>query len=285
MFDAFDSRVVETTGAAIHIEDGGDGPPLALLHGYPQTHVAWHEVAPALTDQFSVVVPDLRGYGDSVGPEHPDTTDYSNRTMALDIVEVMEQLGHERFALAGHDRGGRVAYRLALDHPDRVSRLAVLDMVPNVEKLDRFTPEMAEAAFHWFLLAQPAPLPERLVGHDPAFFIDTMFDRWTSEGTLEPDALAEYRRCFCDEDTIRAICADYRAGLGIDVEHDRTDREQGRRIECPVLSLWGVDGKSDLRPVWERWATDVTGTGLECGHFLMEEAPAATRGHLVEFFA
>ncbi|MFC7133265.1 MULTISPECIES: alpha/beta fold hydrolase [Salinibaculum] len=284
MFEDFDTRVVETSDAEIHLRLGGDGPPLVLVHGYPQTHVAWHAVAPALAEQFSVVVPDLRGYGDSIGPDEPTTADYSNRAMGRDIVELMGRLGYDRFGLAGHDRGGRVAYRLALDHPDRVDRLAVLDMVPNVEKLDRFTPEMAEAAFHWFLLAQPSPLPERLIGNDPAFFIDTMFERWAGDGVLSPDAIAEYRRCFCEDDTIRAICADYRAGLSLDVEHDRQDREQGRQIACPVLSLWGTDGKSDLRPVWERWADDVTGAGIDSGHFIMEEAPEETRRHLADFF-
>lgn len=285
MFEGFERGRIETDGAEINLRYGGDGPPLLLLHGFPQTHVAWHEVAPRLAEQCSVVVADLRGYGDSTGPPEPETADYSNRAMARDMVASMARLGYDRFALAGHDRGGRVAYRLALDHPEAVSKLAVLDMVPNVEKVDRFTVEMATAAYHWFFLAQPAPLPERLIGSDPEFFLDTLLDRWTGDGVLAPAAVEEYRRCFATASVVRAICADYRAGLSIDVDHDRADREAGNRIGCPVLSLWGSRGKSDLGSVWAHWADDVTATGVDCGHFLMEEAPAETARRLEAFLA
>lgn len=288
MFDSFERRRIDVDDATIALELGGDGPPLALLHGYPQTHVAWHEVAPALAERFTVVAPDLRGYGDSMGPADPTAADYSNRAMARDVVAVMKSLGFEQYHVAGHDRGARVGYRHALDHPDRVRRLAVLDITPTLEKAESIGYELARRSFHWLFLAQPHPFPETLIGHDPAFFLEYLLDNWAGlRDALDPAAVEEYRRCFRQESVVRASCEDYRAGLSVDLDHDRASRDAGERIECPLLVLWA--GKTATTPeglldIWERWGTDVRGGPLDCGHFLMEEAPNATLGELESFF-
>jgi haloacetate dehalogenase len=289
MFDGFTRETVTTGGGRLHLVRGGAGPPVLLLHGYPQSHVAWHRVAPALAGAFTVVAADLPGYGDSTGPD-PDGQPqaYAKRATAAAMVEAMRTLGFSRFAVAGHDRGGRVAYRMALDHPARVSRLAVLDIIPTLDMLEMTDRWLAFANYHWFFLAQPHPLPERLIGSDPDFYLERTVERWLGRpGGIELAALAEYRRCFRKASTIRAVCEDYRAGLGLDVEHDRADRAAGRRIACPVLVLWaaqGTDGKA-LEPlaVWGRWAERVTGHPIAAGHFLMEEAPEATAHALLGF--
>ncbi|MBI4013501.1 MAG: alpha/beta hydrolase [Candidatus Rokubacteria bacterium] len=289
MFDGFARETVTTAGGAIHLVRAGAGPPVLLLHGYPETHAAWHRVAPALARACTVVAADLPGYGDSTGPDpdrHPGA--YAKRAMAATLVEVMQALGFPRFAVAGHDRGGRVAYRLALDHPERVTHLAVLDIVPTLEMAELTDRDLALAAYHWFFLAQPHPLPERLIGGDPDFYLQWTVERWLGRpGGLDPAALAEYRRCFRKPSVIRAACEDYRAGLGLDVEHDRADRAAGRRIGCPVLVLWaaqGTDGKTwDPLAIWRRWGERVTGQPIAAGHFLMEEAPEATGAALLAF--
>ena len=288
MFEGFTEQRIATSGAEIHAVVGGDGPPLALLHGYPQTHVMWHRVAPRLAEAFTVVAPDLRGYGRSSKPPGGDgSANYAKRAMARDVVEVMAALGHDRFLLAGHDRGGRVAYRLALDHPDRVQRLATLDIMPTLEQFDRMDRRGALGAFHWFLLAQPSPLPERLIGGDPVSFLHDMLSRWSGTDAFAPEAMADYERSFGDPETVRATCDDYRAGATIDCDLDAADRDAGRRIACPMLALWGDrrgDRRAVMMEVWERWATDVRGAAIPCGHFLPEEAPSETAAALLDFF-
>ena len=289
MFEGFTERRITTSGAEIHAVVGGDGPPLALLHGYPQTHVMWHRVAPRLAEAFTVVAPDLRGYGRSSKPPGGDgSANYAKRAMARDIVEVMAALGHDRFLLAGHDRGGRVAYRLALDHPDRVQGLATLDIMPTLEQFERMDRRGALGAFHWFLLAQPSPLPERLLGGDPVSFLHDLLSRWSgAESPFAPEAMADYERSFRDPETVRATCDDYRAGATIDCDLDAADRDAGRRIACPMLALWGDRGgdrRAAMMEVWGRWATDLRGAAIPCGHFLPEEAPAETAAALLDFF-
>lgn len=289
MLDGFETADVATQGATVHLAKGGDGPPLLLLHGYPQTHVMWHRVAPRLAERFTVVAPDLRGYGDSPAPEtSADHTPYSKRAMAQDQVDVMAHLGFERFAVVGHDRGARVAYRLALDHPGRVSRLVTLDIVPTHATFAATTMASAMATFHWFFLAQPFDLPERLIGAASDYYLKTMLARWSGSGlaAFAPEALAEYVRCF-DAATIHASCEDYRAGATVDCVLDEADLGR-RRIACPMLALWGTGRRSrhgDVLGEWRKWADDVRGRGLDCGHFLPEEAPEETCRELLDFLA
>lgn len=289
MFDGFATTRIETDGATIHLVKGGDGPPLLLLHGYPQTHVMWHRVAPRLAERFTVVAPDLRGYGDSSAPEAaPDHTTYSKRAMAEDQIEVMRRLGFERFAVMGHDRGARVAYRLALDHPERVERLVTLDIVPTYATFAAMTMASALATFHWYFLAQPYDLPERLIGAAPEYFLKTLLARWSGGGlaVFAPEALAEYVRCF-DEATIHASCEDYRAGATVDYALDEADLGR-RRIACPLLALWGARRRNrhgDVLGEWRKWAEDVRGRALDCGHFLPEEAPEETCAEVIPFLS
>ena len=263
MFEGFAHRFIETPEARICVRHGGSGPPVLLLHGHPQTHVMWHRMAPALAERHTVVCTDLRGYGDSSKPpSDPAHETYSKRAMARDQVAVMQALGFPRFAVVGHDRGGRCAYRMALDRPECVTRLAVLDIVPTGEAFDRADMAFGLGYWHWFFLAQPEPVPEQMIAADPeAFYLrrgDAMFD---------PAALAEYRRCFRDPATIHAMCEDYRAGASIDTALDRADRAAGRRIACPVLALWGARGFLprwyDVLAVWRDWA--VQADGMEIG--------------------
>jgi haloacetate dehalogenase len=283
MFDGFTSATIETDEATIRVRHGGSGPPLLLLHGHPQTHVMWHLVAPRLADHFMVVAADLRGYGESAKPA--TTTDhepYSKRAMGRDQIAVMGQLGFDRFAIAGHDRGGRVAYRLALDHPKRVSKLAVLDIVPTGEAYRRADMAFGLGYWHWFFLAQPAPFPERLIGHDP----DAFYFRG-DRSIFHPEALAAYLRAVHDPATIHAMCEDYRAGATIDYALDEADRGH-RRIACPVLALWGARGALprwyDVLAIWHDWADDVRGRAVDSGHYLAEEAPEETAAELLAFF-
>lgn len=260
---------------------GGSGPPLLLLHGYPMTRAAWLPVAGALAERFTTVIPDLRGYGRSDKPKGDARHErYSKRTMALDQIATMRALGFERFAVAGHDRGGRVAYRLALDHPSVVARLAVLDIVPSAEMWANATAQSAMGAYHWYMLAQPAPLPETLLSGDPEFFIHHTLKSWAAEGfTFDPDALLDYIESFRDPASIHATCEDYRAGWTRDRENDEADRGK-RRITAPLLVIWGRDySVAKARPVetWRAWADDVTGVEVSGGHFQCEEAPAETR--------
>jgi haloacetate dehalogenase len=287
LFPGFRRARIPTRETDIQLVVGGQGPPLLLLHGYPETHACWHRIAPALATRFTVVCPDLRGYGDSGRPASDSShRAYSKRMMAQDQCEVMAQLGFERFAVAGHDRGGRVAYRLALDHPERVTRLAVLDIVPTIETWERLDRTEGLATYHWYFLAQPPDLPERLIGADPDYFLRWTLDTWTGRaGAIDPRAVGEYRRAFRDPDVIRATCEDYRAGATVDVEDDVADRGI-RRIRCPVLVLWGeaaADPGWDPIAIWRSWAPDVRGHGLPSGHFLPEEAPAETLAALEPF--
>lgn len=281
MFDGFSASTVQ----GIRVRVGGEGPPVLLLHGYPQTHAMWHRVAPGLAAAGrTVICPDLRGYGASHKPPAGEGhVNYAKRTMAAELVSVMAELGFDRFNLAGHDRGGRVAYRMALDHPERVLRLATLDIVPTLDTWESLRGTRTLGAWHWPFLAQPAPLPETLIGADPAWFLRTLCGQWAASALEEN--MSVYIDAF-DTDTIRATCDDYRAGATIDVEIDRADRDAGRRISCPLLALWGdpTGTRPALTEIWARWADDVTGRALPCGHFLAEEAPDATLAALDQFF-
>lgn len=284
MFDGFGLSMIDTGEVVIRVRHGGSGPPLLLLHGHPQTHVMWHRVAPLLARSFTLVMPDLRGYGDSgKPPTSPDHEPYSKRAMARDQVAVMRQLGFEQFSVAGHDRGGRCAYRLALDHPERVNKLAVLDIIPTGEAFRRANMAFGLGFWHWFFLAQPAPLPERLLGCDP----DSYYFRSGRE-RFDPEALAEYLRCCHNPATIHAMCEDYRAGATIDYQLDEADRGR-RRIECPTLVLWSRTGELEawyeVLAIWREWASDVRGYALDCGHYMAEEAPEATSRALETFFS
>jgi len=278
---------IDTGEAQIRVRHGGAGPPLLLLHGHPQTHVMWHRVAPNLAREFTVVAMDLRGYGESSKP--PTTEDhepYSKRAMARDAVAVMQRLGFERFAVAGHDRGGRVAYRLALDHPERVTRLATLDILPTYEHFARADMRFGLGYWHWFFLAQPYPLPESLIGADPERFF---LGRPNRANVHAPEALDDYLRCYRDPATIHAACEDYRAAATYDYALDAADKRAGRRIAAPLLALWGaraqVGSWYDVLAVWREWADDVRGGPIDAGHFLAEEAPDETYAALRSFFA
>lgn len=285
VFEGFDERTITTSGADIFCRTAGDGPPVLLIHGYPQTHVMWHRVAPTLAEEHSVVAPDLRGYGASSKPEAGDDhAGYSKRVMAADLVDAMAALGHERFAVVGHDRGARVSYRMALDHPERVERLVTLDVIPTIEQFEAVSGPDARFLWHWYFLAQPAPLPERLIGPEAEYYLKGMIRAWSGspEGISE-EALAAYVEAWTP-DMIRATCDDYRAGATIDCELDRADRDAARTISCPMLALWGNRrGVRDLLPVWRRWADDVSGRGLPCGHFIAEEAPEELLAELQPF--
>lgn len=287
LYPGFEARRIDTSGATIHLVRGGSGPPLLLLHGYPQTHAIWHRVAPRLAEQFTVVAADLRGYGDSSKPPGlPDHGNYSKRALAQDMVEVMSVLGYDAFRVVGHDRGARVVHRLALDHPARTVKAAVLDIVPTRSMYLRTNREFATAYYHWFFLIRPAPLPETLIGAAPEFYLKShLGTRHAGLAPFDPAALAEYVRCFSDPAAIHASCEDYRAAASIDLEHDETDL--GRRIGCPLLVLWGRHGVIErcFNPLkeWEERAEIVTGRGLDCGHYLPEEAPGEVLSELVKF--
>ena len=276
MFEGFETGRFPCDNATIHCRVGGQGPPLLLLHGFPQTHVHWHRLAPLLAGEFSLVIPDLRGYGESRGPApDPRHRNYSKREMAKDMVQLMAQLGHARFGVVAHDRGARVGYRLSLDAPPRVSHLVSLDTVPTLDVWDAWDMESSIEGFHWSLLAQPAPFPERMMGADPDFFITHLLDRWAARpGGLDPAAVAAYEAAFRKPEVLQAMAEDYRAGATIDLEHDRQDRNAGNRLQCPVFALRGrLHTPLPLRPIWEKWADDVSEIALECGHFIAEEAP------------
>jgi haloacetate dehalogenase len=284
-FPGFARRRIATSGADINLVTGGSGRPLLLLHGYPQTHLMWRKLASRLAADFTVVVPDLRGYGDSSKPQaDPDNAGYSKRALALDQVETMKALGFERFSVAGHDRGARVAHRLARDHPERIERLALLDIVPTLYRFETIDQKAATASYHWFFLIQPGGLPERLIGAEPEFFLRHSL---RDPAVFEPEAFAEYLRCFRNPETIRATCDEYRAGATIDLVHDRADRD--RRITMPLLVLWGERSSQgsgyDVLGVWRAHAENVSGRGIASSHFLPEEAPEETYGALHGFFS
>ncbi len=287
MFEGFEQRRLAVSETEINLRIGGGGPPLLLLHGYPQTHVMWHKVAPRLAERFTVVCTDLRGYGDSGKPASgPDHAGYSKRAMARDQVEVMSALGFERFSVVGHDRGARVTHRLLLDHGGRVDKAAVLDIAPTLDMYERTDWAFAEAYYHWFFLIQPYDFPERLLGADPDYYVEAKIGKWSkTEGCFSAAALAEYKRCFRDPATIHATCEDYRAAAGIDLAHDRADL--ARKVAPPLLVLWGQRGVIercyDVLELWSARAEQVSGRALPCGHFLAEEAPEETLAALEEF--
>ncbi|MGD1867830.1 MAG: alpha/beta fold hydrolase [Phormidesmis sp.] len=276
MFPNFTTQKITANGITLHTRIGGSGPPLLLLHGYPQTHVMWHKVAPSLAQHFTLICPDLRGYGDSdCPPSDPQHLTYSKRTTAQDLVSLMTHLGFDTFMAAGHDRGGRVLHRLLLDHPQRVTRAAVLDIVPTHHIFHTINQQMATIYEHWFFLIQPDNFPETLIGHDPDYYLTTKLHRWSANPeAFTPEAMAEYRRCFRRPEVIHGTCEDYRAAASIDLEHDEADLD--RKIECPLLVIWGGKGAMeknyDVLAVWRNYAEDVQGQALDCGHFVPEEA-------------
>jgi haloacetate dehalogenase len=289
LFPGFAAKTIGTRDARIFLRLGGDGPPLLLLHGFPETHVMWHRVAPELARHFTLVIPDLRGYGWSSVPASDETHEaYSKRAMALDMVDVMEGLGFVRFAVTGHDRGGRVAYRLALDHPGRVERLAVLDIVPTHSMWTNLTPKLAMKTYHWLFLAQPEPLPEMLIRKAPVEYLEYTLASWTKARDLsafDPRALAHYRAFYSVPERIHATCEDYRAGASIDLVHDEADFDT--KVTCPLFALWSATGyvgkTQDVLQVWREYATDVRGRSLPCGHYLPEEMPDETAAALRAF--
>lgn len=289
MFEGFRTFDIACGDINIHGRIGGSGPPLLLLHGHPQSHVIWHRLAEPLASRFTVVATDLRGYGDSSKPPgEPDHANYSKRAMAEDQVTVMRELGFERFLLCGHDRGGRVAHRLVMDHPDRVDKLMLLDIAPTLAMYEQTDRTFATAYFHWFFLIQPSPLPETLIEASPNDYITrTMGGRHASLDAFDPAAIAEYQRCLAQPGAAHALCEDYRASNAIDLEHDRADREAGRRIACPVSVLWGKHGIIercfDPLTEWRAVAERVEGEALPCGHYIPEEAPEALLDRINRF--
>jgi haloacetate dehalogenase len=291
LFPGFTLEEIAVKDGPIRLRHGGSGPPLLLLHGNPQTHFMWHAVAPELAKRFTVVCPDLRGYGGSLKPPAtPDHAPYAKRVMAHDMVELMEHLGHHRFLIGSHDRGARVAHRLALDFPDRVEKLAVLDIVPTLEHFERTDMSFALGYYHWFWFAQPHPFPEVLINAAPEVWFAAHTTRGPkAEDLFHPEALADYLAAARNPDTIRGICEDYRAAAGIDLEHDRTSRAAGAKIQCPLMVLWGAKGKIprwyDPLALWRQYAAgEVTGGPVNSGHYLAEEAPGEVLERFGEFF-
>jgi haloacetate dehalogenase len=286
-FPGFRRHTIQTSGTTINVLVGGNGPPILLLHGYPQTHVEWRKIAPQLSANYTVVIPDLRGYGDSGKPEDGDNhINYSKRAMALDQVEAMEQLGFKKFAMVSHDRGARVGHRLALDHPDRITKLVMMDIIPTYYMYKTTDRQFASAYFHWFFLILPAPFPETLIGNN----VDTVLKLFMGSAMpkyIEPEAYAEYRRCFSDPAAIHASCEDYRAAASIDLVHDEADMD--KKVACPVLVLWGakdlVGRKYDVLAIWRERATQVSGKGLASSHWLAEEVPDETLAEVKPFLA
>ena len=285
--EGFEATRTKTPGAEINLVQGGAGKPLILMHGYPQTHMMWHRVAPRLAEEYHVICPDLRGYGDSSKPQStPDHTPYSKREMAKDMVYVMKELGYQQFAAAGHDRGARVLHRMILDYPECVEKASVMDIAPTHHMFKTADQEFATGYYHWFFLIQPNGLPERLIGADPEYYLTEKMGRWSApESIFAPKAFAEYLRCFQNPDTVHASCEDYRAAASTDLEHDASDLH--RKIECPLLVLWGDKGlvhrKYEVLEVWRERANHVSGTALNCGHYLPEESPEQVLDELLPF--
>ena len=283
---SFETRTVGETDIAFRM--AGDGPPLLLLHGFPQTNVMWHKIAPSLAENFTVIAADLRGYGDSSAPgSTPDHATYAKRAMANDMIGLMDSLSHDCFMVAGHDRGGRVAHRMARDHAERVNRIAVLDIAPTTAMYGQTDMRFATAYYHWFYLIQPAPLPERMIGADPEFYLRSKCGQWgRTSGAITDAAFADYLRCFRQPDRIHAMCEDYRAAATIDLAHDKED--ETAKLNMPLLALWGeagfVGNHYDVLAEWKQVATDVSGHGVPGGHYLAEEAPDETLAALQNFF-
>jgi len=284
-FPGFKQHTKKTSGATINFVTGGSGPPLLLLHGYPETHIMWRKVAPQVARKFTVVAADLRGYGDSGKPAGGgDHAAYSKRTMAQDQVEVMNSLGFQRFSVVGHDRGGRVAHRMAIDHPDSVQKLVVLDIVPTYKMFHSVTKELATSNFHWFFLIQPEPLPETMIGNSAEFWLKSRFTALPPDA-INKDAFAEYLRSFRTPAMIHATCEDYRAGASIDLTHDDADLQ--RKISCPVLALWAEKGamhrQFNVLEAWRERASNVSGKPLPSSHFIAEEIPEMLLSELGAF--
>lgn len=290
LFPGFAAGVDRSRGIGIPYLSAGDGPPMLLLHGHPQTRAIWHRVAPALARRFTVVLSDLRGYGDAGKPEGgPDSAAYAKREMARDQLALMRALGHECFHLIGHDRGARVAHRLAMDHPGAVNRLMLLDICPTLATYEQTDMRFARAYWHWFFLIQPAPLPEALINGDPQGHLRRLMGgRSAGLAPFAPDAMAEYLRAIADPACVHAICEDYRAAAGVDLAHERADRAVDRRIACPLRVLWGRRGVThecfDPLAEWRRVARQVDGRPLDCGHYIPEEAPEALLAEIDSFF-
>jgi haloacetate dehalogenase len=283
----FERRTIQTSGTTINVRIGGSGPPLVLQHGYPQTQIEWRKIAPQLAQSFTVVLPDLRGYGDSGKPDGGENhVNYCKRAMALDVAEVMTALGFEKFAFVGHDRGARVGHRLALDHPERVTKMALLDICPTLHMYNTTNKMFASFSYHWFFLIQPAPYPETLIGNS----VETVLRQFMAGAMpagIEPAAFAEYLRCFSNPATIHASCEDYRAAAGIDLTHDQADLD--KKIACPLFVLWGANSLVgrlyDVLAVWRERATNVSGKPLNCSHWIPEELPNETLTELKTFLA
>jgi haloacetate dehalogenase len=294
LLDGFTRSEIKTKGARIVAVKGGSGPPVLLLHGNPFNHLNWAKVAPTLAKEFTVIATDLRGYGDSEKPPGGDDhAGYSFRAIAQDQVEVMAAFGFDSFMAAGHDRGARVLHRMCLDHPRKVTRAAILDIIPQHYLYSHINKQWATFSWHWFFNIQPFDLPERMMGADPDWFIEKKLAK-TKQGLafFDKDALAEYKRCFRNPETIHAICEDYRAGASIDLEHDEAHLKAGRKIDCPVLLLWGATGgvgrnhNPGPADIWKSHASNIVGAqALPCGHYLSEEAPKETTAALRTFFA
>ncbi|MBD3610718.1 MAG: alpha/beta hydrolase [Gammaproteobacteria bacterium] len=284
----FKHNKIQTSGADINLVHGGEGKPLLLLHGYPQTHVLWRDVASQLIENYHVICPDLRGYGDSSKP--PSTDDhapYSKREMSKDMIEVMASLGYDEFFVAGHDRGARVVHRMALDFPNKVTKACVMDIVPTEHMYTTTDQMFATGYYHWFFLIQPDSLPEKMIGADPDYYLNEILSRWSGANARFPqESVDEYLRCFRKPEVIHASCEDYRAAASIDLIHDKEDAE--KKIECPLLVLWGLQGfihrRYDALKIWRDYADRVEGKGIECGHFLPEEAPDLVTAELKRFF-
>lgn len=291
LFPGFHGHRIAANAGVVNALVGGAGPPVLLLHGYPQTHVAWHRIAPVLAKQYTVIASDLRGYGDSVAAPDADVAAFSKARMGDDQFVLMDSLGFQRFAVVGHDRGARVGYRMALANPSRVTRFASLTVYPTIEMWEQVGKAFGIAAYHWFMLAQPFDLPERLIGADPDHFLSYTLERMASRSdTFHPAAIEAYRVAFRKRDVRHAICQDYRAGATIDALDDEATRAAGQKLRCPVLVLWGErKGATGLREtpleIWRRWANDVSGTAIAAGHLLPEEAPAEVLAELLPFLA
>lgn len=295
LFPGFRRELIAGNGVKLNVVRGGRGDPVLLLHGYPQTHVLWHKVAPRLAERYTVVAPDLRGYGDSDKPQAApdDHVVYCKRTTAKDVVALMERLDFKSWHVVGHDRGARVAHRMALDHPERVRSFTSLDVVASQAAFDNMDAQLSYAWFHWHLMRQPYPLPETLIGNSARFYLDFLVERWcATEGAITPEAYAEYARCFCSPETVHSTCAEYRS-VELDLQHDEADR--GRKLDCPMLVLWGMNTKKrpgwqtgrhlDMLATWHERARDVRGRGLDCGHFIAEEKPDDLIAELLAFYA
>lgn len=289
LMQGFRYETIKTSGAEINVAIGGSGPPLLLLHGNPLTHVSWHRVVPDLIRHFTVVAPDLRGYGDSSKPDGgEDHAAYSFRSMGQDNIELMAQLGFERFQVAGHDRGARAAFRMALDYPDRIERLAALDIIPTYNLLSNVTLGWGMESYHWFFMAQKAPFPERLIGADLDYYINYKLNKkGVGLSIFAPEAFAEYARCTTPEQ-IHAVCEDYRATVTLDYAYDKADHEAGRKLACPVLVLWGSNSHvgRHLKPIeaWSEWAPDLQGFAIPTGHYPAEQRPDLISKAFLEFF-